>query len=168
MLRIEHASVVSPSDVERMAHLGITAVVQPAFLASEHEWLEDRLGPGRLRRTYPFRTLLDAGVPLAGSSDCPVEPPSPLHGMAAARHRAGIVPDEALTGDEALALFTGRSAAAIGDDAALEIGRPATFTVLDRDPVDTSPDRLASGRALATWVDGGRVAWDPDRSIWPE
>jgi len=167
MLRIEHASVLSPDDVERMARLGITAVVQPAFLASEHEWLEHRLGPERLLRTYPFRSLRDAGVPLAGSSDCPVEPPSPLHGMAAARHRAGIVPAEALRADEALDLFTEWSAAAIGEDAAVGPGSPATFTVLDVDPAEAPPQRLATGRALATWVDGRRVEWDRDQEIWP-
>jgi predicted amidohydrolase YtcJ len=151
-----------------MARLGITAVVQPAFLASEHEWLEHRLGPERLLRTYPFRSLRDAGVPLAGSSDCPVEPPSPLHGMAAARHRAGIVPAEALRSDEALDLFTDWSAAAIGEDAEVGAGSPATFTVLDVDPVEVRPERLAAGKALATWVEGRRVEWDPEREIWPD
>lgn len=168
MLRVEHASVLSPGDVARMAALGVTAVVQPAFLSSEHEWLVDRLGPDRLSWTYPFRTLIDSGVPIAGSSDCPVEPPSPLHGMAAARHRAGVVPAEALTGTEALALFTDWSAAAIGDEATLRVGAPATFTVLDRDPVTSDPEDLGRGRAVATWVEGIRARWDPEAVVWRE
>ncbi len=166
MLRVEHASVVGDKDVARFADLGVTAVVQPAFLSSEHSWLEKRLGEDRLRRTYAFRTLLETGVPIAGSSDCPVEPPSPLHGMAAARHRAGIIPDEALTGAEALSLFSDWSAAAIGEIARLEPGAPATFTVLDRDPVAADPATLGDARALATWVNGRRVEWDLGKVTW--
>jgi len=71
-LRIEHASVLTQPDVERMADLGILATVQPAFVASELGWLEDRLGPERTEMTYAIKSLLDAGVRLGGSSDCPV------------------------------------------------------------------------------------------------
>jgi predicted amidohydrolase YtcJ len=166
MLRVEHASVVSDRDAARFAELGVTAVVQPAFLASEHTWLAKRLGPDRLRNTYAFRTLLDAGVPVAGSSDCPVEPPSPLHGMAAARHRGGVAPDQALDGAEALGLFSDSAALAIGETAALAAGAPATFTVLDRDPVEADPRTLSDAAARATWVAGRRVRWNPARVTW--
>jgi predicted amidohydrolase YtcJ len=166
MLRVEHASVVSRSDIDRFASLGVTAVVQPAFLSSEHAWLESRLGAERLRATYAFRSLLEAGAPIAGSSDCPVEPPSPLHGMASARHRAGVVPDEALSGSEALSLFTEWSAAAIGESAALERGAPATFTVLASDPVAADPAVLGDATARATWVAGRRLEWDPSPTTW--
>ena len=105
-LRIEHASVLTAPDIARFGRLGVTASVQPAFIASETTWLEKRVGPERLRRTYPFRSLLTAGAPLAGGSDCPVEPPHPLWGMAAARDRCGLVPEEGLSADQALALFT--------------------------------------------------------------
>ena len=80
-----------PEDIERFAALGVTASIQPAFLPSETGWLERRLGPERLRWAYAFGSLAAAGVPLAGGSDAPVETPEPLRGMAAARHRAGIV-----------------------------------------------------------------------------
>ncbi len=68
---------------DRMAALGVTASVQPAFLASEVEWLPKRLGP-RVDRTYSFRAMAEAGVPMVGGSDCPVEAPNPWEGIAAA------------------------------------------------------------------------------------
>ena len=101
----------------------MTASVQPAFLPSETTWLEKRVGPVRMQRTYPFRSLLDAGTRLAGGSDCPVEPPHPLWGMAASRDRSGLVPEEGLTPDEALRLFTLDAAAAIGEDGSLRSRR---------------------------------------------
>jgi hypothetical protein len=105
MLRVEHASILTPEAIERMARLGVTASVQPAFLASEETWLEKRLGPDRIHRAYPFRTLLDAGVPLLGGSDSPVELPAPETGINAAVVRHGIAPDEALTREQAESLF---------------------------------------------------------------
>jgi predicted amidohydrolase YtcJ len=154
-LRMEHASVISPADLTRFAGLGVTASVQPAFLASETSWLVKRLGPGRLTSTYPFRSLIEAGVPLAGGSDCPVEPPNPLWGMAAARDRCGIAPEQALTASEALALFTTGAAQAIGEVARLEPGLPATLTILDIDPVEATPDQLRKAAVLATLVAPG-------------
>ncbi len=105
-LRIEHVSILTPEAVGRMAELRVTASVQPAFLASEETWLEKRLGPERMTRVYPFRSLLDAGVSLLGGSDAPVEHPDPQVGIMAAVDRHGINPAEALTWDQAVALFT--------------------------------------------------------------
>lgn len=104
-LRVEHASILTSETIDRMARLGVTASVQPAFLASEETWLEKRLGPDRMDRAYPFRSLLEAGVPLLGGSDSPVELPDPAIGISAAVDRHGINPGEALTREQAEALF---------------------------------------------------------------
>ncbi len=156
-LRIEHASILGPDEVAAFARLGVTASVQPAFMASETGWLEKRVGSDRLSQSYPLRTLLDAGVPLAGGSDCPVEPPHPLPGMAAARDRCGIVPAEGLTAREALGLFTVGAARAMLEPEPLIAGSPADFIVLDVDPLEATPDELRSARVLATYVSGELV-----------
>jgi len=104
-LRVEHASILTNPTIDRMAQMGVTASIQPAFLASEESWLEKRLGPDRMIRAYPFRSLLEAGVPLLGGSDSPVELPDPETGIRAAVERHGINPDQALTREQAEALF---------------------------------------------------------------
>ncbi|HEX6301673.1 MAG TPA: amidohydrolase [Acidimicrobiia bacterium] len=104
-LRVEHASVLTEATIDRMSRLGVTASIQPAFLASEATWLEKRLGPERMSRAYPFRSLLEAGVPLLGGSDSPVELPDPEIGITAAVDRHGINPTESLTLEQAEALF---------------------------------------------------------------
>ncbi len=167
-LRVEHASVLGRTEIERFADLGVTASVQPAFLASETGWLEKRLGPDRLRTTYPFRTLLERGVPLAGGSDCPVEPPHPLWGMAAARDRSGLVPEEGLGGAQALSLFTDGAARALAQPEPLRPGAPADLTVLDGDPVEAGADELRQTTVVATWVDGAPVAVPDDAVVWED
>ena len=105
-LRIEHASILTNPTIDRMADMGIVASVQPAFLASEETWLVKRLGESRMNRAYPFKSLQEAGVPLLGGSDAPVELPDPETGINAAVERHGINPSQALSRDDAEKLFT--------------------------------------------------------------
>jgi len=105
-LRVEHASLLTEDAIERMGRLGVTASVQPAFLASESGWLVKRLGEERMNRVYPFRSLIEAGVPVIGGSDSPVEHPDPEVGIRAAVDRHGINPSESISEDQAKSLFT--------------------------------------------------------------
>ena len=164
-LRIEHASVLTDTDVERLAATGAVASVQPAFLASETEWLGTRLGE-RVEETYRFRTMQEAGIPLAGGSDCPVEPPFPLAGMAVARDRAGMVPHESLDARRALELFTDGVSVALREPPPMSIGSRADFTLLDVDPLTASPDELRSAHVVATWIEG--VPHLPETFEWDQ
>jgi hypothetical protein len=165
-LRLEHASVLTAADIDRIGRLGITVSVQPAFLGSETSWLADRMGPERLPFTYPFASLAATGVTLAGGSDSPVESPDPFAGMALARDRGGVVPDEALDGSTALRLFTDGAAAALGEPTPLTMGAPADLVVVDRNPVEVTPDELRQTEVLATVVDGVEVAADRSRPLF--
>lgn len=156
-LRVEHASVLGSAEIAAFSSTGVVASVQPAFLASEASWLAARVGRERLPHTYPFSSLAAAGVPLAGGSDCPVEPPDPLPGMAAARDRGGLTPSERLSPEQALALFTAGAAAAIGEEAALVPGAAADFTVLGGDPLTSPPEELRRMEVRATFVAGEEV-----------
>ncbi len=105
-LRIEHASILTNPTIERMANMGVVGSVQPAFLASEESWLIKRLGEQRMSRAYPFRSMLEAGIPLLGGSDAPVELPDPETGINAAVTRHGINPGQELSREQAEALFS--------------------------------------------------------------
>lgn len=165
-LRVEHASVASPELIDRLAASGVIASVQPAFLASESEWVLGRVGARRGSWLYPFRSMLAAGVPLSGSSDCPVEPPNPLAGVAAAVDRHGIVPSEALETDAALDLFTFGAARALREPQPLTEGSMADFVVVDRDITAVSADEIRAARIETTYVGGAPCIVDRDRPTW--
>ncbi|MGI9529073.1 MAG: amidohydrolase [Acidimicrobiia bacterium] len=165
-LRMEHVSVINPEQIERFASLGVTASIQPAFRASESAWLGDRMGPERGGWVYPFASMRDAGIPLAGSSDCPVEPPHPLWGMAAAVDRHGISPAEALSPTDALGMFTSGAARAIREPEPLAPGNPADLVVLDTNIIEATPDQIRNAEILNTYVDGHAVALDPTLPTW--
>lgn len=127
-LRLEHVSVPSDMAIARMASTGVTASVQPSFLASEADWVPPRLGSTRI--AYPLRRMIDARVTVIGGSDCPVEPPDPLPAIAAAIHRQGWDDGENLTPSEALDLYTGGPAAHFGLPAPLSPGTAADLVVV--------------------------------------
>jgi hypothetical protein len=91
-------------------------VTQPAFLAVYGHDLEVTPVPEPLR-LMPFRTMLDAGVSLAFSSDHPAVPLGPFTGVHAAVTRrdhtgTALRPEEALTVAEALTAYTSAAARA--------------------------------------------------------
>ncbi len=165
-LRMEHASVIDPNQIERFADLGATASIQPAFLASDASWIERRLGKQRLDWVYPFRSMRNAGIPLAGSSDSPVEPPHPLWGMAAAMDRHGLTPRQRLSGSEALDLFTSGGAAALREPQPLTVGSPADIVVVDVDPTTARPEDIHDASVLDTYLDGEPVEVDRSLPTW--
>jgi predicted amidohydrolase YtcJ len=169
--RVEHASVLDARTIELFAEHRITTVVQPVSLRSERHWLSDRLGPERVLRAYPFRDLLDAGVPLAGSSDAPIESTDVLAAMAAAVHRTDHAPEQALTGLEALQMYTTGGSAARGTDQVLgriAPGQRADLVVLDDDPTAVAPERIDAIRVLATVVAGREEFRHPDHPQEPD
>jgi hypothetical protein len=76
--------------------LGLVLSVQPMFIHSDMPYLARRIGHERMADTYPFRSMLDAGIPLAASSDSPVETSSVLAAIECAVTREGYVPSHAI------------------------------------------------------------------------
>lgn len=155
--RVEHASIAHREQIEAIAKLGLRVAVQPHFLVSDSPWLLSRLG-ARVERAYPFREMLEKGVVLGFSSDAPVEPVNPLLGVAAAVRHPRV--EERLSVLEALYLYTRGSAMVLGEEKAgcLEPGCFADMAVLDRDPVESSPEELGDIRVIASHVSGAK-AW---------
>lgn len=167
--RIEHAGLVPPELLPRLAQLRPVLVVQPGFVWSD-VWLDRRLGSDRARWAYPFRTLLAHGIPLAGSSDAPFDPVDPWRGVRASLSRLG--PDgrsanpsgaEALTMEQALGLYLHGAAAALGLDnhGSLEAGAVADLVVLTAPTLEAAMTSTAAPIA-ETWV-GGRRVYSADR-----
>jgi predicted amidohydrolase YtcJ len=166
--RIEHLVSLDRTQAHRLAEVGAIGVVQPAYVAQLGDEWEAMPTPPRLR-TVPLRDLLDAGVTLAGSSDAPVAPYSPLLGMQAAvtrRTLGGLVHqvDQAISPLEALRLWTTGAAAAINRAGELGVLRPgarADLVVLSRDPLRTPPDALGRIRVERTII-GGRTVFSAE------
>lgn len=166
--RVEHCGLVRPDQLDRIAELGVIPVVQPTFLWAYGDDYAAIMGEHRAPWLYRGRAFLDRGVVVAGSSDRPVADGNPLRGVQfmVERRSSGGLPvgaDEALTVHEALAAYTIGAAYACRVEhslGSLTPGKLADFVVLDRDPRQCEPARIAETTVLATAL-GGDFRHDP-------
>jgi len=162
--RIEHAQCIQPSDVHRLAQLGVIASMQPPHVMDD--WaVADRVWGRRGRYAYAFRSLLDAGTHLAFGSDCPVAPLNPLLGIQAAvlrqdrkgKPKGGWYPGERLTVAEAVQGYTLGAAYAVGLEdvlGSITPGKLADMVVLSRDIFTIPPEEISDTQVDYTIFDG--------------
>ena len=166
--RIEHLGLPNPDHYGRCARLGVIAVPQTVFLpalgASFRRYLPDSF----IDHCYPVRSMLEAGLTVALSSDAPVVPDdSPILGMKAAIDRLAtdgepIALDQAIGAADALYAYTMGGAIASGDAdnrGSLRAGKWADVTVLSGDPLTTPVERLLEIRVEQTYA-GGRLVYE--------
>jgi predicted amidohydrolase YtcJ len=171
--RVVHCQIMSADLFDRFARLGVVADIQPRFLETDMRWAEERVGVERCRTSYAWRSLLKAGVPVAGGSDAPVEPIEPLLGVYAAVTRervaggppGGWFPGERLSAKEALRLFCQGGAYAAfeeGTRGTIEPGRLGDLTVLSGNPLTCRPEEL-HGLVVEMTILGGRIVHSKGR-----
>ena len=163
--RIEHAQHLSTAAIPRFAELGVVPSMQPYHAIDDGRWAEKRIGPERIKTTYAFKSLLDAGANLTFGSDWTVAPIDPIEGIYAAVTRrtidganpGGWVPEQKITVEEALRAYTSNSAWAGFAEAysgSIEQGKGADFVVLSENLFDIDPVAIADVRVLRTVVGG--------------
>lgn len=167
--RVEHAQHLRREDIGRFGKLGVVASMQPYHALDDGRWAQKRIGPERIKTTYPFRSLLDQGATLAFGSDWTVVPMDPILGIYAAVTRRtldgknpdGWVPEERITVEEALRAYTAGNAYGVfaeGRRGKLAPGYLADLVLLDRDLTRIPPEEIEQAAVKATVV-GGRVVF---------
>ena len=167
--RVEHAQHLRPEDIPLFGKLGVIPSMQPYHAIDDGRWVQQRIGPERIKTTYAFRTLLDTGAKLAFGSDWTVAPLDPILGVYAAvtrrtldgKNPGGWVPQQKITVAEALRAYTVGSAYATFDEAkrgVLAPGYDADVVVIDRNLFTLPPDSLDRARVRYTIV-GGKVVF---------
>ncbi len=162
-VRVEHAMAIDIALIGSLAANRLPVVAQPGFLTAFGHELNLTPVPKPLQ-LMPFRTMLDAGIPLTFSSDFPAAELNPWTGVAAAAarldsHGSAIDPEQALTVAEALTAYTATAADTLrlADAGTLEPGNRADLIWCDADPHTTAVADLPGITVLSTWIDGRRV-----------
>ncbi len=164
--RIEHCALCPEGCIDELVELHVAVVTQPAFLWYHGPRYLAEIEPEQQSWLYRVKRLLDRGVPVAGSSDAPIVPPRPLEGVCAAVTRRTsdgrtIGPDERVSVEEALWLFTQGAAWACGFESQLGSitqGKLADLVILEADPTRVPPDEVREIPVRMTIVDGS-VQW---------
>lgn len=163
--RIEHAQHVRFEDIKRFKELGVIASAQPYHCIDDGVWAEKRIGPERIKYTYPFKSFLDAGAHICFGTDWYVAPLNPLLGLYAAVTRRtlddknpdGWIPEQKISIEDAIKCYTIYSAyAAFEEDikGSIEVGKLADLVVLSEDILEIDPVRIKDVEVEMTVFDG--------------
>lgn len=167
--QIAHLDIVAPDDVPRFGQIGAIANVQMVWACHEPQLDQEKaplLGEERLRWSFPFGHLANAGARLAAGSDWPVSSANPMDAVHVAVNRAhpalglpAFLPEQAISLAEAVASYTSGSSWAnhLDDAGKIRTGYLADLVTLDRDLVMTRPDELSDVAVTNTFIGGSRV-----------
>ncbi len=168
--RVEHAQILSPTDLPRFAKLGVIASMQPSHAISDLFFAPSRLGQERLAGAYAWQSLLKSGAVVTGGSDAPVEQGDPMIEFYAAVTRKsqqgftgpGWHPEQAVTRAQALKMFTQAPAYAAFQDrekGSITAGKMADLTILSDDIMKIPEPEILRAHCVMTVV-GGEVVFD--------
>ena len=159
--RIEHAALVPPELIGQLARPGLRIVTQPGFLTDRgDDYLRDVPATDR-PDLYRCRSLLDAGIPVALSSDAPYGPLDPWTVLAAAVDRrtpAGATAGatERLDAVTALDAYLAPPHDPGGTPRRIRPGTPADLVLLDRPLAaalaDPRPDAVRRVHVGGHWI----------------
>ena len=168
---IAHAGYIHPDDLPRFAALNVTADLSP-YLWFPRPIIDSIVGAVGERAHYywPIRELLDSGANLAIGSDWPsvaesMNPWPAIEAMVTRRNpytdaAEALWPEQAISLDEALAIFTMGGALAYRLDdvtGSMEPGKSADFIVLDQNLFDAPVESISETRVLQTYFEGELV-----------
>ena len=167
--RIEHSQNIRPEDQIRFRDLEVIASMQPSHAIGDLHFAHKRLGYERLSNAYPWRSLLDLGVVIAGGSDAPVEIGDPRIEFKAAVsrkdldgfHDKGWHLEQAVTREEALKMFTIWASYSVFEEdikGSIEVGKLADFTIFSKDIMVIPEEEIMTTEVITTIV-GGKVVY---------
>ena len=172
--QITHLELIDPADIPRFKELGVLANIQALWAYPDTyivDLTEPKIGPERSEWLYPFGALKQAGATIVGSSDWSVSSMNPLQAIQTGVTRQDIedaegrvlTPQHRLDVMDMLKAYTVNGAYAAFDEAqsgTLTVGKRADVVVLDRDITTIPATEIASGKVLATLIDGVAVYQD--------
>ncbi|EJL6522200.1 amidohydrolase [Vibrio cholerae] len=163
--RIEHCSLLSDQDANRMINLGLS----PSFLIGHVGYWGDAFKNVIFKEKSKYldrcKTMLELGARITLHSDLSVTPLGPLRMMEQAVTRVMekssddevLNPDETITREQALRAITYDAAWQCHVDqwiGSLESGKLADFVILAKDPITCKSTQIRDIPVLQTWVAG--------------
>lgn len=166
--RIEHAAIAPPEIAHWIAELHLTVVTQPHFVSERGDDYRADVEPRDRDWLYRVRGLIEAGVAVGGGSDAPFGHPDPWRSMRASVERRtaseiSLGPDEAVSPERALSLFTSAAEDPGGPERVIELGGAADLCLLGCG-WSTARKALSAEHVRGTFRQG-ELIWE--KSVFP-
>lgn len=171
-----HCQISDRPLVNKIINNNILAFVQPVFLDSDMDILDELIGRELAETSYAFGTLLRMnGLRTSYGTDCPVEDCNPFPNIYCAvsrKHRDGtpvngFVPSEKVSVEDAIDAYTVNSAyAEFMEDrlGRIKPGYLADLTLLDRDIFTCNEEDIKDILPVMTMT-GGKIVYESNRMI---
>jgi predicted amidohydrolase YtcJ len=168
--RMEHAGIVNPQLLLKMKDIDLVIATQPRMLYEQGDGFYRSCGEELIHSVYPYKTYIEMGLHVAGSSDCPVTYPDPLLGMRDGMLRQTeegriLAPEQKLSIQQAFHMFTYDAAYSLFDEkdkGTLEEGKLADMLVLSDDPFTLPPEKWEAQLHVEKTIVGGEVVYSKD------
>jgi len=169
--QLAHASLIHPDDYARLKDLDITAEFSPVvwFQTPYTKAVTSTLGPERMSRWYPMKSVIENGGRITMGSDGPLMWQDTFTRLEGAITRKDPSKnEEALTLNEAIDLPSAIRAMTINaaylmdtDDqvGSIEIGKYADIIILDQNLFEIAAEKISSTKVLKTLL-AGKVVFD--------
>jgi predicted amidohydrolase YtcJ len=164
---IEHCIVAHQDQIEKCKELGLTVTNCTNFLWGKGiEVFEERMGKEAPYQVLPLRKWLDSGIPVAQSTDYgPFMPMftfwQSLVRIAGLNGKSFLIPEQKITREEALRIYTSHGAHAMfWEDrlGSIEVGKLADMVVLGEDLLTCEEDKIKDIPIEMTLI-GGKVEY---------
>jgi len=163
--RIEHCTVVNSRILKRIKELGLIVLPLSTYVYQHGDKMKEY--GKRISMMFAYRSFLDYGIPVAGSSDNPCGLADPLlsfQSMVTRKSKDGelVGPEQKISIEEAIRIYTLGSAYASFEEnikGSIEVGKLADFVVLSNDPTKVSTDTIKDIKVERTVV-GGRIVYE--------
>lgn len=161
--RIEHASVVNESILERVKELKIVLALHSYIY--EHGDKMEEYGERRWGMMHANRSSLEKGIVVAGNSDYGVSAADPMkriQSLVTRTHAGGKTygAEQKISPMQAIWIFTQGSAYAQFEEnikGSIQVGKRADFVILSADPNQVDPFSIKEIRVEKTFIEGELV-----------
>jgi hypothetical protein len=168
--QLVHVEIVTPEDQPRFKEMGVVACMQPRHVFPEGmQGYAHAIGPERAHYAFPWRSLHEAGVVLAFSSDWPTSPMDPLIGIYSAITRKSMpgspipafVPEQVVDLETAIRAYTLNGAYANfaeSNRGSVSVGKYADLILLSQDLFAIPPEEIVETHVVLTMI-GGEIVY---------
>jgi predicted amidohydrolase YtcJ len=164
--RIEHNSICTPKQLERIKELGASPASSIGYMLSIGDDYMENFGEKRMRWCHPHKTMQEMGIIAGGNCDYPITDGNPMVQIQQAvtrKTRSGLVYslEESISVLDAIRVYTWNGAYLEKEEhkkGSIEPGKLADMVFLDKDILDQPVDMIDQVKVITTIV-GGKIVY---------